>query len=59
MKVAIIGLGAMGSIYAALFATSGFEVIVDENHETNSSSKRQTHDGTDIDVDIDIEAHYL
>jgi len=27
MKVAIIGLGAMGSIYAALFATSGFEVI--------------------------------
>jgi len=27
MKVTIIGLGAMGSIYAALFANSGFEVI--------------------------------
>ena len=27
MKVAIIGLGAMGSIYAALFAAKGYEVI--------------------------------
>jgi 2-dehydropantoate 2-reductase len=27
MKVAIIGLGAMGSIYAALFAATGYEVI--------------------------------
>ena len=27
MKVAILGLGAMGSIYAALFAAKGYEVI--------------------------------
>ena len=27
MKITIIGLGAMGSIYAALFAAAGYEVI--------------------------------
>ena len=27
MKIAIIGTGAMGSIYAARFATAGYEVI--------------------------------